>query len=283
MKRQSVARRTAVLLATSVLLFAAQARGQGAEDMVRKVIATYPPATFAPEIRSSPEGAGSVSNVVFKPAGDGPFPAVVLVHTCGGNGELHMRLHARELLDAGMVVLLQDSFAPRGKRNCGIQNSEGITFLAGVIDAYAALGHLRNLPFVDKDHVYLAGYSWGGFVATLMGSPRLAELMKAPGRYRATVANYSSCSGGKGPLVSEATDRPLLMLLGEKDDETPPSTCFPLLEQYKAKGLPLSWHVYPGTTHGWDKQGQASYGYFYNADVAKDATRRMLEFFAQNK
>ena len=46
--------------------------------------------------------------------------------------------------------------------------------------------------------------------------------------------------------------------------------------------MPVEWHVYPGATHGWDKEGEDGNGYVYNDDTAKDATRRMLEFFTRN-
>jgi dienelactone hydrolase len=265
------------------LLAALQCFAQSPEERVARLVASYPPVTFASEVKDRPADFGSVSNTIYKPAGDGPFAAVVLVHTCAGIDDRPMRQHARELLDSGMVVLLQDSFGPRGRANCGINNSQSLPEMAGVIDAYAALVHLGKQPFVDKERIYQAGYSWGGIVATLLGSPRLAAMLKAPARFRATVANYSPCRDARGSLVSDALDRPLLMLLGEKDDETPPATCFPMLDDYKAKALPVAWHVYSGATHGWDKQGQARNGYFYNADVARDATKRMLDFFAQHK
>jgi dienelactone hydrolase len=72
------------------------------------------------------------------------------------------------------------------------------------------------------------------------------------------------------------------MLMGEKDAETPPASCFPLLQELKDSGKPVTWHVFPGTTHGWDKTDQTNSGYIYNKDVARDATRRMIEFLKQN-
>jgi dienelactone hydrolase len=73
------------------------------------------------------------------------------------------------------------------------------------------------------------------------------------------------------------------MLFGERDTETPMTTCFPLVDALLAKGRPVSWHVYPGTTHSWDKQGEAANGYIFDRAAALDATRRTLEFFNQQK
>jgi dienelactone hydrolase len=47
-------------------------------------------------------------------------------------------------------------------------------------------------------------------------------------------------------------DSPLLVLMGEKDTETPPTECVSKLETARGAGAPVEWHVYPGITHCWD-------------------------------
>ena len=81
----------------------------------------------------------------------------------------------------------------------------------------------------------------------------------------------------------------VLMLMAALDVETPPKTCFPLMETMKAAGKPVDWHIYPGTTHGWDKAENNGYvyraptgetmAYRYDAQVTQDATQRMIAFF----
>ncbi len=230
------------------------------------------------------EGLGAMtalSNKVFKPAGAGPFPAVVLVHTCGGVLNAHIRQHAQELLAAGYVVLVQDSHGPRNFVTC---REKAIPFAVGVMDAYAGLASLAALPLVDKQRIYLAGYSYGGFVAAMASSPQSASTFAAPLRFRAAVAHYANCTRPSGAQVLlRDIDRPLLMLMGERDTEALPATCFPLLEQLKAGGAPVDWFVYAGATHGWDKQGETANGYVYREETALDATRRMLAFFDTHK
>ncbi len=257
-------------------------QAQSAPPQIQELIRKYPAVSFKQEAGDDIGAMTTLSNSVFKPKGDGPFPAVVLVHTCGGIKDAHMRKHGREMLEQGFVVLMQDSFNPRGFADCGPGNRNAISAVAGVIDAYAAHAHLSNYPFVDKNRIYLSGYSFGGFVATMLGSPAVAKWLGAPARFRATVANYSPCSFQGRPIISREVDRPLLMLYGEKDDETPPASCFPMVEEMKAAGRPIKWHVFPGATHGWDKEGQPRMGYVYNEDTTRDANRRMLEFFKEN-
>jgi dienelactone hydrolase len=136
----------------------------------------------------------------------------------------------------------------------------------------------------------------------MLASPEGAKHFNSPDRFRATVGNYGSCGlggafsgavGSKIPTLSEDSDRPLLMLMAEQDIEAPPSLCFPLLEQMKRQGKPVEWHIYPNTTHAWDKAEhhghvfQLNSGetmtYRYDVGVALDATRRMIEFFNQHK
>ena len=147
-------------------------------------------------VRSEPkESIGTftgMSNQIFKPQGPGPFPAVVLVHTCGGIDQAgHMRTHGQEMLSAGYVVFMLDSFGPRGIRNC---RSPVTPSSFGALDAYAALEYLDSLPFVEKKRIFQAGYSWGGVVASFLASPQSSEVWKSKLRFRATVANYSPCS-----------------------------------------------------------------------------------------
>lgn len=223
----------------------------------------------------------ALSNKVFKPKGEGPFPAVVLVHTCGGVQNAHIRQHAQELLAAGYAVLVQDSHGPRNFHTC---REKTIPFAVGLLDAYAGLNSLAALPVVDRQRIYLAGYSYGGFVGAMASSPQSATTFASPLRFRAAVAHYANCVRPSGAqVVLRDVDRPLLMLMGENDKEALPASCFPLLEQMKAGGAPVAWHVYLGATHGWDKQGEGANGYVYKEETAQDATRRMLAFFEANK
>src|SRR5258706_5037948 len=63
-----------------------------------------------------------VQGYVLKPAGDGPFPAVVVLHGCAGLGTLfdpHLRANAWPdmLVSWGYAVLIVDSYTPRGIRD----------------------------------------------------------------------------------------------------------------------------------------------------------------------
>lgn len=230
----------------------------------------------------------ALGNKIYTPSGNGPFPAVVINHTKGISQ--HLLVHARELLAAGFAVLVVDTFGPRGIK------LGGDLFPAEFAkDAYDALAHLQAQAYINKNRIFQTGYSYGGLASALLASPQGAAEFKARGRFRATVANYGTCaikenaSAHQLEMLSADSDRPILMLMGELDIETPPTLCFPLLEQMKAAGKPVEWHIYPKTTHGWDKQENNGYRYrtmtgetmtyTYDAAVTQDATNRMIAFF----
>jgi dienelactone hydrolase len=85
----------------------------------------------------------------------------------------------------------------------------------------------------------------------------------------------------------------VLMLMAKDDAEAPSERCFPLLDELKVAGKPVSWHLYPDATHAWDRAEIHGYSftngfgrlvsYRYDRATTQDATRRTLEFLAQFK
>jgi len=242
----------------------------------------YKPYEFKFQLEDSLGVFTNVSNKVFKPKGEGPFPAVVLIHTSGGLTNGHIKRDAEKLVEKGYVALVLDSMGPR-RISLITESTRALYPPAGVKDAYIALDFLKNQSYVDKDRIYEAGYSWGGFVSTLLGSPALAKAAGANDRFKATVSFYSTCVINNSNLILPDTDKPVLMLLAGDDRENPHGTCFQDLEQYKAKGMPIHSFIYEKASHAWDKLGESQLGHFYNEEVTNDAFGKMIEFFEKNK
>jgi dienelactone hydrolase len=108
---------------------------------------------------------------LFKPEGAGPFPAVILMHGCGGwrpavRYSLHN--HADHLVKNGYVVLSLDSFGPRGYSGDELCASNARLRAAidyRTHDAFDALRYLQALSYVDPADIFLMGQSNGGSVA----------------------------------------------------------------------------------------------------------------------
>src|SRR6516162_11756964 len=77
-------------------------------------------AIAAPEAVDIPDGEVTLHATLYRPEGDGPFPAVVALHDCGGlvqRPAAQAQLYgewAKFLVGKGYAVLLPDSFGSRG-------------------------------------------------------------------------------------------------------------------------------------------------------------------------
>jgi dienelactone hydrolase len=214
---------------------------------------------------------------LYRPQGDGPFPAMVLLHGCSGLGENALRW-ASWLKDEGYVALAVDSFAPRHISNiCGPQGWLTLGVSERVWDAFGALAYLRALPFVDRDRIGVMGWSHGGMTALRAGNKLLQP---SDGGFRVAIAFYPSCAGN---LSKEGI--PVLLLLGELDDWTPAAPCVEIAQQLHHDGLTILWTVYSGAYHGFDVQGRSrvylGHHLDYNPWATGDAHERVRSFLAQ--
>ena len=199
-----------------------------------------------------------------KPEGPGPFPAIVLLHDCSGLGPSSSGAPGRwaaELVQHGYVVIVPDSFTTRGHAGgiCTVpqmQRRRGVGFEDRVRDAYAALAHLRTLPYIDAKRIGLMGSSHGG--ATTLAAIFAPSGARRDG-FAAAVALYPRCqpwnrrNAGQHPLA------PLLILIGDKDDWTPVGPCRRLAETAQGAGDPVTIKVYPGVHHSFDSPNPERY------------------------
>jgi dienelactone hydrolase len=151
------------------------------------------------------------------------YPAVVVVHTIGGYQEANEGWYAAELRKAGFATLTYDSFAARGLSEAAILASDaGPPFVSAVADAYAALRLLAGHPKIDASRIAIVGFSFGGEIAHLTAFERLRTAL-VPGRLRfaAHVAYYPAGVYGAAAEQGAYTGAPILMLLGERDDNLP--------------------------------------------------------------
>ncbi|HZQ74111.1 MAG TPA: dienelactone hydrolase family protein [Burkholderiales bacterium] len=231
---------------------------------------------------------------IYKPTGAGPFPAVVIVHSCGGL-RAEIQDWARLALERGYVVFVMDSLSQRNVKD-GCSPATWVQPVRGAKDALQAREHLKRFAFVDQDRVALVGFSWGAMVGLYASSGAIASQLSSS-RYAAVVSFYPICyfPGGRGfPAVEwlrAEIDKPLLVLMGDQDNEAPATECVSRLEKLSQKGVPVEWHVYPATTHCWDCSTLNNYSkadwlgnrvvYRYDRQVTQDSAERMFAFLAK--
>ena len=209
------------------LLAAGPAAAQ-ADAAFAKAIADYPDLEFA-STYADPGQAGSKGNSLYKPQGAGPFrrgAGAYLWRTAAAYGRA-----GRELVAAGFVVLLLDSYGPR--RHTAFCQPRGVRTPRVYKDAFDGMRHLASLKEVDPARIYLVGMSLGSFAASVAASPQIAKAVGSERRFRASVGWYGSCAyvPKNAPtlqLLHPDTDRPVLLLLARDDKETPIAPCFPV-------------------------------------------------------
>ncbi len=192
---------------------------------------------------STPQGGEErIPATLLKPAGSGPFPAVVIMHDCSGLGPRSSGAPgrwARELVEHGYVVIMPDSFGTRGyPEGICTEASKGrldVRPSRRARDARAAFAFLRTQPYVNRERIGLMGGSHGG-------SSTLATLNNPGNGFVAGVALYPRCS--LFPQLKNSA--PLLILIGERDDWTPARDCQPFA------GGKVTVKVYPGVQHSFD-------------------------------
>ncbi len=253
----------------------------------------------APDLKFPEEAAqlsffSPLTMAIYRPTGAGPFPALVILHSCGGLRQ-EIRDWTKLALEQGYVVFVLDSLSQRGVKD-GCSPATWVQPGRGAKDALQALEHLRKLAFVEPDRIGLVGFSWGAMVGLFVSSGAIANQFSSS-RYAAVASFYPICyfpGNRQFPAVEwlrPEVDKPLLVLMGEKDTEAPAAECVSRLEGLKQKDAPVEWHVYPATTHCWDCSTLNNFSktdwlgnrvvYRYDSQVTQDSAERLFAFLAK--
>jgi len=221
-----------------------------------------------------------VPGVLHKPAGNGPFPAVVMLsgfggYAGGGPNADHQSAWARRFVEWGYVALQVDSYSPRGTA-LNADFAGGITISR---DAFAAKSWLSGLPFVDPGNIAVAGWSMGGTAALKAIDEYFREQGAAP--FKAAVAFYPVCYPVYEP------DTPLLFLTGRKDEICRASVAEGLKKKYVDQDWKpeMSFTVYPNAYHSFDMEGvdfeSSGRHYRWDPEAAGDAIARTKDFLSR--
>jgi dienelactone hydrolase len=233
-----------------------------------------------PSVATTNVAAGpQIKAWLTKPAGEGPFPAVIVLHSCAGVGP-HTYAWAKLISGWGYVTLVPDSFGSRDEGAvCARPNV--VTPNMRVPDVAGAAEYLATLPFVDKGRIALIGHSHGG--STVVRSlQRSAELARRG--VKGGVAYYPGCF----PQFDRAVDASLLILVGDKDDWTPADRCralqsagFVRPELVEAVYYPNAYHSFDANARNRTVPGAAgkSHRLEYDPPAAADAEARTKAFF----
>ncbi len=220
--------------------------------------------------------AVSVTAHLLKPRGDGPFPAVVVLHASGGFQPGYLCI-AEKIVSWGYVALVIDSnSAPSRNR----EQSLG-SFLATeqAQDAHQGRTFLMALPYIQGDRVGVIGWSSGGRATLAAVSSNKSFYngklygVDKDGAFAAAIAVYPICYDELKDL-----DAPVLILIGANDRQVSAKYC-ESMSRVGRTDHDVELKVHPDTEHGFD--GPWS-GWTRSGNAASDARLRIRQFLAKH-
>src|SRR5438105_1064345 len=207
----------------------------------RTMQTTLPETGSIVEAVTYPASKDLVRAILYRPAGGGPFPGVVLVHGDFGLTEW-LKAQAQRLVDQGYVVVAVDLY--RGEVVKDLLEAHimdrGLPEERVLADLQAAVSYLISRPEVSGDAIGILGWDMGG------GYALDAALHDA--RLRALVTCY-------GRLTTDATllaplQASVLGIFAGKDEGISPETIAQFQAAMQQAGKRIAVHIYPTCGHG---------------------------------
>ena len=211
--------------------------------------------------------APQLSAYLARPAGDGPFPAVVVIHEIFGLND-DIRDIARRFADQGYVALAVDLFGERSRAACMFRLMTGMLFNSldhgAVRDLKSALSFLAGQPGVDRARVGAVGYCMGGSLAIAWAC--------ADDRLKVIAPYYAM-----NPRPIEAVARACPVVGSYPGEDFTAKSGRALDQKLDTYGVPHDIKIYPGAKHSFFGAGRN-----HDADAARDSWERVLAFFEEH-
>lgn len=223
---------------------------------------------------------------VARPAGDGPFPLVIVVSEIFGVHE-YIRDICRRLAKAGYAAVAPAFFvrvedpAPLAdmQRISQIVAAAGYEQVMG--DIAATLDWAGGRLWANSEKVGITGYCWGGKVVW-QAAARFAAIDAGVAWYgrlapSATATEQQLAAGRPFPVdLAGDLKAPVLGLYGGQDQGIPNETVDAMRAALRREGAEGSdIHLYPDAPHGFHADYRAS----YRPEAAADGWRRLLAHF----
>jgi len=212
---------------------------------------------------------GEYRGYLVRPQGNGPFPAMVVIHEWWGIND-NIRNQARKLAEAGYVALAVDLF---GKTTNDPQEAmkqvQGLDQKEATAELLAAAAYLRSQPFVKPDKVGSIGWCFGGAQSLNLA---LNDL-----RLAAAVIYYGKPVTDLKQLAK--IHAAILGFYGEADESIPMAQVHEFVTALGEAKVKHEFHTYPGAGHAF---ANPSGGSRYKPDAANDAWQKTLAFLAKH-
>ncbi len=229
-------------------------------------------------------GGDTIPAYEARPASPGRYPVIIVIHEIFGLHE-YIRDVARRFAKEGYYAVAPELYSREG----GVGKLSDIQEVLAVVgrvpdrqvlqDLSSAVEYASGQSWAQADRVGATGFCWGGRMTWLFGAHEK--------RLKAAVAWYGPLGPWRGQRddahpqaaldVAQDVQCPVLGLYGEADEGIPVSTVREMEAKLKAHHKTAELVVYPGAPHGFFTDYRGT----YRAEVAKDAWKRALGWFAK--
>ncbi len=219
---------------------------------------------------ASPGGnSDKMRGYLVQPAGNGPWPAVLVIHENRGLNP-YVEDVARRAAVEGFLALAPDGLTPAG--GYPGNDDDGRAMQAKLDQAKLRQDMLNGARWLKAHQLSTkklgaTGFCWGGGTTNFLAAALGADLQAAAPYYGAA-ADTASVPKIKAPILAH---------LAEQDPRI--NEMYPTYEQeLKKAGVRYEIQMYPGTQHGFHNNSTPR----YNEAAAKLSWDRTIAFFKRN-
>jgi carboxymethylenebutenolidase len=234
---------------------------------------TVPAALSGPVLRPGdvtfPSGSEQVVAYLAKPKGQGPFPALVVIHEWWGLND-QIRGMADLLARQGYLSLAPDLY--RGKQTDNPEQAHelmrGLPEDRALRDLAAAVAYLKASPDVKPERIGSVGWCMGGgfSLKLAMAEPSLA----------ACAVYYGAIPTEPESLAS--IQAPVIGFFGEKDEGIPEASVLDFETAMQKAGKPVQVHIYRNAGHAFANSKSKN----FQSLAAEDAWAKLMAFFGKH-
>jgi len=213
------------------------------------------------------------------PSGNGPFPAVILLHSSGGFKSNQMLNYlGDDYIENGFAIYAPDFFKRHGITT-ETRKKTWTTFREPIEKELSEIVELvKKDTKIDSKNVFAVGFSNGGYWATYLAGTK--QVNAASSHYG--VWTFKGGLNGYPVKYVKKDCSPLLVLHPIKDQIQKIEYVKSHIEKAKKTCAKVKVHYYTNGGHAWESQKYKG-GVGYNKDVWKDAVTRTINFFRENK
>ncbi len=259
------------------------ARGERSAPLELRFRVVEPPRPY--EDVTYPSGGLKIKAYLYRPPGDGPFPAIIYSHGSMVRWDMaqphRYEWLAYRLARLGYLTFVVERRGYGGSAGEGVVGGEGLNslrygLLGEVKDVESAIEFLKARPDVDGSRIALIGKSLGGFVS-LMATAERPDLRAAI----SLAGGYGFGDRSMGPVMLYVQNElrgaagrikvPTLLMHAENDRIVPVQFSRMVFEELRQRGVPAVAKIYPPfKVAGKEREGHSMFDgvdglrYFWN-------------------